>query len=86
MGEFPTQWASFRHNERVSDTMDEFPTQWTSFRHNGRVFDTMDEFPTQWVNSVIIPIFKKGDRENPSNYRGIALSDVLSKLYISMFY
>jgi len=44
------------------------------------------EFPTQWATSVIKPIFKKGDSENPSNYRGIALIDVLSKLYIYINY
>ena len=58
--------------------MGEFPTQWSSFRHNGRVSDTMGEFPTQWANSIIISIFKKGDSENPSNYRGITLMGVLS--------
>ena len=58
--------------------MGEFPTQWSSFRHNGRVSDTMGEFPTQWANSIIISIFKKGDSENPSNYRGITLMGVPS--------
>ena len=51
--------------------MGEFPTQWASFRHNGRVSDSMG-------NSIIISIFKKGDSENPSNYRGITLMGVLS--------
>ncbi|UYV72255.1 hypothetical protein LAZ67_9002362 [Cordylochernes scorpioides] len=30
-------------------------------------------YPTIWTKSIIHPIFKSGDKDNPSNYRGIAL-------------
>jgi len=29
-------------------------------------------------------VFKKGQQHDPNNYRGIALDDVLSKIYISI--
>ena len=38
-------------------------------------------FPEDWTQSVILPIHKKGDINDPSNYRGISLSDISSKLY-----
>ena len=31
--------------------------------------------------SIIVPIYKKGDANIPDNYRGIALTSVLSKVY-----
>ena len=30
---------------------------------------------------LIVSLFKKGDREDPGNYRGITLLDVIGKLY-----
>ena len=30
-------------------------------------------YPEQWSRSVIVPLFKKGDRDIPNNYRGISL-------------
>ena len=33
---------------------------------------------------LLIPIYKKGNVQEPSNYRGVALMDVLSKIYISV--
>ena len=41
-------------------------------------------FPEQWTESVIFPLFKKGDVNNPNNYRGISLSNVSSKVYSSI--
>ena len=41
-------------------------------------------FPRAWSTSIIIPVHKKGCTNNPDNYRGIALVDLLSKIYISI--
>ena len=38
-------------------------------------------FPDDWSKAVIIPVFKKGDRSNPSDYRGISLISCLCKLF-----
>lgn len=45
---------------------------------------TNGEFPKAWAKSIIVPIHKKGCIHSPNNYRGIALFDVLCKLYISI--
>lgn len=42
------------------------------------------EFPSSWTTSIIVPLFKKRQVINPDNYRGIALIDIFSKLYISI--
>ena len=31
-------------------------------------------FPTLWTQSLIIPIFKSGDKNDPSNYRTIMIT------------
>ena len=38
-------------------------------------------FPEKWSEGYIIPIFKKGDTNEPSNYRGITLLSTLGKLF-----
>jgi hypothetical protein len=38
-------------------------------------------FPKPWTQSLIVPIFKNGDRNIPSNYRTIMISLILAKLY-----
>ena len=51
------------------------------------LFNTLfDEgiYPNNWTESLILPLFKKGDANNAHNYRGISLSDVISKLYSSV--
>ena len=41
-------------------------------------------YPEQWSRSVIVPLFKKGDRDIPNNYRGISLLSVASKCYTTV--
>ena len=38
-------------------------------------------FPETWSESVIIPVYKSGSRDNPSNYRGISLINVMYKIF-----
>lgn len=38
-------------------------------------------FPKQWSEGFIVPIFKKGDINEVSNYRGITLLSTLGKLF-----
>ena len=37
--------------------------------------------PRDWKLSKVVPVFKKGDRGNPENYRPISLLPTISKLY-----
>ena len=38
-------------------------------------------FPREWSKSIVVPIHKKGDVNQPDNYRGITLTSVISKVY-----
>lgn len=38
-------------------------------------------FPKPWTQSLIVPIFKSGDKNLPSNYMTIMISHTLAKLY-----
>ena len=37
-----------------------------------------------WSQSMIVPIFKKGSLDDPSNYRGISLISCLAKVFYSI--
>ena len=43
-------------------------------------------FPEIWVRSIIIPVFKKGNQNDPGNYRGISLVSHMGKLFTSLLY
>jgi hypothetical protein len=38
-------------------------------------------FPSQWTKALLVPLHKKGDSNDPNNYRGISLLSILSKCY-----
>lgn len=38
-------------------------------------------FPKMWSKSIIVPIYKKGDVDDPNNYRGVSLLSVVSKIF-----
>ena len=41
-----------------------------------------EEFvPLQWREGLIVNLFKKGDKEDPGNYRGITLLSVVGKVF-----
>jgi len=50
---------------------------WKFFR---RVWDEV-EVPKDWESGVVMPLFKKGDRMDLDNYRGITLMDVVGKVF-----
>ena len=52
----------------------------TFFNH---IFDN-GHFPDDWTFSTIQPLHKKGDINQPENYRGISLLNICSKIYSSI--
>ena len=52
-----------------------------------RIFNTILDtgfFPSQWSVGVIVPVHKKGDVNDPLNYRGITLVSCLGKLFTNI--
>ena len=45
-----------------------------------KIYDS-GKYPSDWGTGVIIPIFKGGDADDPKNYRGITLNNIISKIY-----
>ena len=43
-----------------------------------------ESFPEAWSLGSIKPIYKKGDKSNPSNYRSITLLNVTGKIFTSI--
>ena len=41
-------------------------------------------FPSQWSTGVIVPVHKKGDLNDPTNYRGITLVSCSGKLFTNI--
>ena len=42
-------------------------------------------FPTSWSNGIITALHKSGNKDDPSNYRGICISSCLDKVFLFYF-
>ena len=41
-------------------------------------------YPEGWKEAIIVPVYKKGDKDSPNNYRGISLLSLIGKCYVSV--
>ena len=48
-----------------------------------RLFDE-GIYPEEWCKAIVVPIFKKGDKNITDNYRGVSLLSLISKCYTSV--
>ena len=51
------------------------------------LFNTIYEegsFPAEWSKSIIVPLHKKGSRDEPNNYRAISLISSISKIFTNI--
>jgi hypothetical protein len=44
-----------------------------------------EELPHQWRESVVVPVHKKGDKTDCSNYQGISLLLLHTEFYLTFF-
>jgi hypothetical protein len=51
------------------------------FLHIVNVCWNMHKVPDEWTRGVIFPIFKKGNRRDCNNYRGISPLNIAYKVY-----
>lgn len=45
---------------------------------------TQEKIPKNWTKSKLCVLFKKGDKKEPSNYRGIALLNNVLKIFTTI--
>ncbi|KAH9329440.1 hypothetical protein KI387_001548, partial [Taxus chinensis] len=54
--------------------------------HIKKIFNEINQndFPLEWTTSIVIPLFKSGDINNPSNYRTIMVNPLFGELFGGM--
>ena len=49
------------------------------------IFNT-GRYPKNWASSILVPIHKSGSTNDPNNFRGISLIDILNKVLTRIMY
>ncbi|KAH9588212.1 hypothetical protein MS3_00000127 [Schistosoma haematobium] len=49
----------------------------------GRIWE-LDVIPSDWSQSLIVPVYKKGQKSSCDNHRGISLTNIVSKILASI--
>ena len=68
-------------NEMIKPLVDNYPEV---IRLLFNVILTSGVMIPEWIVGMIVPIYKKGEKSEPSNYRGITLMSCLGKLFIAV--
>lgn len=63
------------------------PVQWITFLVS--IFNSIfmqGIYPTEWLKAKLVTLYKRGDRKDAKNYRGITLMNSIAKLYDLVLY
>ena len=44
------------------------------------------KFPEEWKKAIVVPVFKKGDKQCVKNYRPVSLLPICSKIFERIIY
>lgn len=84
-------WSALRKmKKKKAAGIDGIPTEawlYAGEELRGRLLDLLKliwrkgKIPNDWKKSIVVPIYKRGDKEVPGNYRGISLLCTAYKIY-----
>ena len=69
------------NNEMISEALKVYPE---AFRNVMNILLKEGKGVSNWLTSLLVPIHKKGEVDNPDNYRGIALISCLAKFFYAI--
>ena len=69
------------NNEMLLEALNLYPG---SFLNVMNILLKAGQGVSNWLTSLLVPIYKKGDVDDPDNYRGVALISCLAKFFYAI--